>query len=1079
MSTDIKYNGNSIGSIQAGESSTIMCAGTRMRGDIVISAAGEVDVVYNGSTIATLKDGQVAVLKCRGKIMTRDISVVAHQVLITIAPPSQIFMHTDTIVRWYTVPEASGYILYYADSSGNVNTLALDASTRWIDLTPYCTTPGDWTLWVRATRVVDGAVYISEPSEVITYTVAVPPIEAPSSVTIRNDTLTWYYVQDADVYIIYLEDKDGNITTIEHENSTSRLIRLKNYCAEGTWTIWVCSKKTVSGIEYISDPSEKLTYTVSASDGMTPAILGKAILGRTILGVTVTSSKLEAPTIYLSTAEGDIEPSKLPAPVIYLQKGDMPVVPTKLATPVIRMETVNDDTVTIAPPSTVMLQESYVRWHAVSGANGYIVYYSDSAGNVYSAETSDSIRYLDLSLYCQTPGDWTIWVCSTKTVDGVQVVSEASEKLTYVREKSKLTTPVIRLHTVDDSEEEQPVDYSMQVGDEMEVVYTGSGNPVVESPDFLSWYDDGGVLIFIAESAGNGILRIYQNGDLLYCYNITVTEECKHTNVDLDRVEPTCVSDGYEKTTCNDCDYSNTVVLPATDHNWCEPYYSDDFSTGYGCQCEYCGELWSLELPVSKLDAPVIHLETTCDHVWGGPYEDDGSETGWVIQCEKCGVCVDTEAPEDGGDDNPDDGDFYPTLDTPVIRLETVEDEIITIDPPSTVAIINTTVLKWFGVADADGYIVYYSDADGNIETVETDLATRALDLTLYCTTPGDWTLWVRSKRIVDGVEYVSEPSEKVVYTVPMPNDGETVVVFEGDLTATENIILGTSYGNHIIIEDELLSADVKHYTLSVDGVDTKLDPGTNYVWAAYNEDTASVYLLQQTVGQTNIEGDGSFVAGETYAIRITYNTNDCVPFLFEPYIKLAEVEDVVPKLNTPKVWLQVPAPTNLRFEDGVLYWDAVDGAERYTVQIVGVLTTNTTGCNYDVSQHIGDAGTYEIRVRSFTEETFTYNPPDGYEYASISQYFEGVPAPDAPVLTVTEDDTTYYISWDAVDGAAYYKVHMFPSFSTGVYWNEDEPQTQKLSKSSTAGTYEYVVFAFNKFDKASVGSNRIVITIE
>ncbi len=75
MTTDIQYNGSVIASLEPGESSTIECSGSRMRGDIIISAAYYVDIIYNGSLIASLNEGQTATINGAGKIMLKDITV--------------------------------------------------------------------------------------------------------------------------------------------------------------------------------------------------------------------------------------------------------------------------------------------------------------------------------------------------------------------------------------------------------------------------------------------------------------------------------------------------------------------------------------------------------------------------------------------------------------------------------------------------------------------------------------------------------------------------------------------------------------------------------------------------------------------------------------------------------------------------------------------------------------------------------------------------------------------------------------------------------------------------------------------
>lgn len=75
MTTDIQYNGSVIASLRPGESSTVECSGSRMRGDIVISAAYYVDIIYNGKLIASLEKGQTATINSTGQIMLQDMTV--------------------------------------------------------------------------------------------------------------------------------------------------------------------------------------------------------------------------------------------------------------------------------------------------------------------------------------------------------------------------------------------------------------------------------------------------------------------------------------------------------------------------------------------------------------------------------------------------------------------------------------------------------------------------------------------------------------------------------------------------------------------------------------------------------------------------------------------------------------------------------------------------------------------------------------------------------------------------------------------------------------------------------------------
>lgn len=75
MTTDIQYNGSVIASLRPGESSTVECSGSRMRGDIVISAAYYVDIIYNSKLIASLEKGQTATINSAGQIMLKDMTV--------------------------------------------------------------------------------------------------------------------------------------------------------------------------------------------------------------------------------------------------------------------------------------------------------------------------------------------------------------------------------------------------------------------------------------------------------------------------------------------------------------------------------------------------------------------------------------------------------------------------------------------------------------------------------------------------------------------------------------------------------------------------------------------------------------------------------------------------------------------------------------------------------------------------------------------------------------------------------------------------------------------------------------------
>lgn len=341
----------------------------------------------------------------------------------------------------------------------------------------------------------------------------------------------------------------------------------------------------------------------------------------------------------------------------------------------------------------------------------------------------------------------------------------------------------------------------------------------------------------------------------------TVEDEVHTHDYAVVVTDPTCTEDGYTTYTCVDCGHTYAETIPATGHDWGEPYYSDEFFTGYGCACNKCGELNNLDAPMSKLDTPVIHLyeETyvNCEHT------DYTSELTKPVSCTEDGIvtCTCKVCGYQWTNTLSSAGHYY---------------ESVVTDPTCTTGGYTTHTCVDCG----DSYIDNETDALGHEwgEPYYSDEFSTGYGR--KCSRCGE-------------LENMTAPLVKLdtpsIYLDTGENEGETVVVFDGELTVTETVVMSISI-IRMVIDGELLSADVKHYTLSIDGVATKLGPSTNYLWAAYNFDTESVYMLQQTDGRIIIPDTGDFVVGETRAVRITYNTNDCVPFLFKPYIKLETI---------------------------------------------------------------------------------------------------------------------------------------------------------------------------------------------
>lgn len=88
-------------------------------------------------------------------------------------------------------------------------------------------------------------------------------------------------------------------------------------------------------------------------------------------------------------------------------------------------------------------------------------------------------------------------------------------------------------------------------------------------------------------SSGYGYVceRCGELGDELTCTHEDAYE------VDGSRVDPTCTEDGYVSYRCETCGETWQETLPKLGHEYGDPYYSNEFSSGYGQKCSRCGDL--------------------------------------------------------------------------------------------------------------------------------------------------------------------------------------------------------------------------------------------------------------------------------------------------------------------------------------------------------------------------------------------------------------------------------------------------------------------------------------------------------
>lgn len=165
--------------------------------------------------------------------------------------------------------------------------------------------------------------------------------------------------------------------------------------------------------------------------------------------------------------------------------------------------------------------------------------------------------------------------------------------------------------------------------------------------------------------------------------------ECTHSyssEVDGSRVHPTCTEAGYVSYICDDCGHIWQESLPALGHDWGEPFYSNEFSSGYGQKCNRCGDLQECTPPYEPDEPdepdeptpPAPHTHTwqkgttvapTCTaagytyyycscggsktgdttpalgHAYGAPYFSDEFSSGYGKKCVRCGDLVELDPP--------------------------------------------------------------------------------------------------------------------------------------------------------------------------------------------------------------------------------------------------------------------------------------------------------------------------------------------------------------------------------------------------------------------------------------------------
>lgn len=141
---------------------------------------------------------------------------------------------------------------------------------------------------------------------------------------------------------------------------------------------------------------------------------------------------------------------------------------------------------------------------------------------------------------------------------------------------------------------------------------------------------------------------------------------------------------------------------------------------------------------------------------------------------------------------------------------------------------------------------------------------------------------------------------------------------------------------------------------------------------------------------------------------------------------------------------------TNIKYDNGIISWDAVEGATSYTVSINGTKYQGITESNYE---YVLDKGTYDIVIEAYsTIENSLYSTSEPYRFELLNS-----------VESISYKNE--YLSWNSVINATSYDVYLNDSF----YINTYDPKIPVTSFKS--GVYKIGIVAKNEYN-AYVESN-------
>jgi hypothetical protein len=193
------------------------------------------------------------------------------------------------------------------------------------------------------------------------------------------------------------------------------------------------------------------------------------------------------------------------------------------------------------------------------------------------------------------------------------------------------------------------------------------------------------------------------------------------------------------------------------------------------------------------------------------------------------------------------------------------------------------------------------------------------------------------------------------------------------------------------------------------------VDGATDYQVAVRNVDTNELVVNKSDVANTHWEITSNLPIGKYFWDVSACNDVECGTWSDSLYFQIEESTD---KPSIPNITGEY-----ITYEAVVIYWDAVDGATKYQLELEDVdnggiqtteVTTESDGFTNLTSEH-----DYKIRVRAYNSNGYGDFSP--YINFKTNKY-----VPDAPSLIVIEvEGLNAIMAWQKVDGADKYNVEV------------------------------------------------------